>query len=128
MSSPPKVWLTHLCNPDDQVVWGFRLLLKEVLGAHPNLTEIQTMAESAGTYTALVLERLLAAYWPTIVVRTTMVAIAMPPTQFPRTAGLAGEFPLSVRGERINVIHYMKDKLSIIFDPQALNRFLRDHY
>ena len=106
------------------------MLLREVLEAHANLATVRANAESGGTYTALVIERLLAAGWPKIEVFTTMVAIAMPPSQFPRSNGAEGETAVDIRGGRFSVIHYMKDKLSNI--PEAhtfgLSNFLWERY
>ena len=101
--------------------------MREQVAAFPALKTIVSNSESAGTYTALVFERLMAAHWPHIEVRSTMVAIAMPPGQFPTSNGQAGETEIHTRGSRFSVVHYTKDQLSRVDENQAeqLLTFLR---
>mgnify|MGYP000305708204 CR=1 FL=1 len=117
-TTPPRwlgerraVWSTHLYTPDDQVLWSGLLLLRELIGSFPNLKIIRSNSESAGTYTALVFERLFALHWPHLHVFSTMVALAMPPGQFPSPQTLEGEDDLLQRGARFSVYHYAGDRL-----------------
>ncbi len=116
-----RVWRTHLYCPDDQVLWAGLLLLRELLATHPRLDTIRSNSESAGTYTALVFERLFALHWPQLIVSSTMVALAMPPGQFPSAPPeptRALEKELLLRGSQFSVVHYAGDGLCRIPDTR----------
>ena len=62
LKEPHHTWRTHLYAADDQVLWSLFLLMREQVAAFPALETIVSNSESAGPYTALVFERLMAAH------------------------------------------------------------------